>query len=226
MNTKLSSLNQKIIRCSQCPRLVQFRKKISKEKRKQYLHETYWGRPTPGFGDAKSKIIIFGLAPAAHGATRTGRVFTGDKSGDFLFKCLYKAGLSNQISSTRINDGLKLSCFITNVLKCVPPKDKPKLKELSNCSHFLENELLILSKAKILVTIGKVAFEEILRFYKKRYGIEKKIYIFGHGKKYMLPDNKILISSYHTSPRNFNTGLINEKKITDLFKVAKKIAER
>ena len=223
MKISLDNLNQTITNCSKCPRLVAFRKKISKEKRKQYRNQIYWGKPTPGFGDKKSKIIIFGLAPAAHGATRTGRVFTGDKSGDLLFKCLYKAGLSNQPTSTHINDGLKLSCFITNVLKCVPPGDKPKLKELLNCSKFLERELHILKKAKILVAIGKVAFDEILKFYQRKYLLDKKKFIFGHGKRYKLPDEKLLVSSYHTSPRNFNTGLINERKIINFFKSVKKL---
>jgi len=223
MKINMEDLNQKIITCSKCARLVSFRKKISKEKRKQYRDQVYWGKPTPGFGDAKSKIIIFGLAPAAHGATRTGRVFTGDKSGDLLFKCLYKAGLSNQPTSTDINDGLKLSCFITNVLKCVPPGDKPELKELLNCSRFLEEELQILSKAKILVTIGKVAFDEIIKFYQRKYALDKKNYIFGHSKKFKLPDGKFLVSSYHTSPRNFNTGLVNERKIINFFKLVKNL---
>ena len=140
---------------------------------------------------------------AAHGATRTGRVFTGDKSGDLLFKCLYKAGLSNQPTSTDINDGLKLSCFITNVLKCVPPGDKPELKELLNCANFLEGELHILREAKILVTIGKVAFNEILKFYQRKYSLDKKNYIFGHGKKYKLPDGKVVGKLLPHLPKKF-----------------------
>ena len=225
MNIHIKKLNNNIINCNQCKRLVLFRKKICRVKRKQYINQIYWGKPTPGFGDINSKIVIFGLAPAAHGATRTGRVFTGDKSGDLLFKCLFKAGLSNQPTSTDVNDNLKISCFITNVLKCVPPEDKPKQKELLNCSNFLEEELLILKKSKILVAIGKVAFDEIIKFYKRKYTFSSKFFIFGHNKKYVLPDNKTLISSYHTSPRNFNTGLISVKKITNFFKLVKKLSK-
>ena len=220
---KLSELQEKIINCRKCKRLVTFRHTIVTNKKKQCEKEHYWGKPTPGFGNINSKIIIFGLAPAAHGATRTGRVFTGDKSGDLLYRSLFKAGLSNQAESNNINDGLRLSCYITNVLKCVPPEDKPTTKELNNCSSFLESELSLLSKAKVFITIGQVAFKEILKFYKQKYPLPKTI-IFKHGAKYHMPDHKILISSYHTSPRNFNTGIIDEAKMIKLFTMAKKLS--
>lgn len=168
MNTKLSSLNQKIIRCSQCPRLVQFRKKISKEKRKQYLHETYWGKPITGHGDPNAKILFVGLAPAAHGGTRTGRVFTGDASSAFLFQCLHKAKLSNQPTSTTKDDGLKLyNSYITTALKCVPPQDKPTIQELHNCSSFFQNEINLLKNLKMIIALGKIAFMLVLSFTKK-----------------------------------------------------------
>jgi uracil-DNA glycosylase family 4 len=220
---KLSELQEKIINCRKCKRLVTFRNTIVTNKKKQFEKEHYWGKPTPGFGNINSKIIIFGLAPAAHGATRTGRVFTGDKSGDLLYRSLFKAGLSNQAESNNINDGLRLSCYITNVLKCVPPEDKPTTKELNNCSSFLEIELSLLSKAKVFITIGQVAFKEILKIYKQKYPLPKTI-IFKHGAKYHMPDHKILISSYHTSPRNFNTGIIDEAKMIKLFTMAKKLS--
>jgi len=220
---KLSELQEKIINCRKCKRLVTFRNTIVTNKKKQFEKEHYWGKPTPGFGNINSKIIIFGLAPAAHGATRTGRVFTGDKSGDLLYRSLFKAGLSNQAESNNINDSLRLSCYITNVLKCVPPEDKPTTKELNNCSSFLESELSLLSKAKVFITIGQVAFKEILKFYKQKYPLPKTI-IFKHGAKYHMPDHKILISSYHTSPRNFNTGIIDEAKMIKLFTMAKKLS--
>jgi uracil-DNA glycosylase family 4 len=222
---KLTELKQQIINCQQCKRLIAFRKKIITNKKKQFEKEQYWGKPTPGFGDIHAKIIIFGLAPAAHGATRTGRVFTGDKSGDLLYKALYKAGLSNQPHSSNIRDGLKLSCYITNVLKCVPPGDKPTIHELNNCSSFLERELALLTKATVLIAIGQVAFKEILKFYKKKYLLKNNYFIFKHGARYTLPDNKMLISSYHTSPRNVNTRIVNEQKMTHLFKIAKKISQ-
>ena len=136
MNIKIDSLNKTILKCKKCPRLVNFVKKISTEKRKQNINETYWGKPVTGFGEVDAKILIIGLAPAAHGGTRTGRAFTGDKSGDFLFKCLFKAKISNQPNSENLNDGLKLkSTYITNILKCVPPGDKPKIEELNTVSY-------------------------------------------------------------------------------------------
>ena len=142
MNNNFKLLRKKIIKCKKCTRLVNFRKKISKEKRKQYLSETYWGKPITGFGDIKGKILIVGLAPAAHGGTRTGRVFTGDKSSDFLYKCLNNAKISNQSSSDHINDGLKLNnAFITTALKCVPPEDKPLKKELDACFVYFKEEI-------------------------------------------------------------------------------------
>ena len=223
MNTNFLQLNKKIIKCNKCTRLVKFRNKISLEKRKRNINETYWGKPVTGFGDYNAKILIIGLAPAAHGGTRTGRAFTGDKSGDFLFKCLHSAKISSQPFSHYINDGLKLkSTYITNILKCVPPEDKPKLKELQNCSVFFDNEISQLKNLKVIVALGKVAFDNCIKFYKKKYLIDKKI-IFKHGKKYTLPDGKFLIACYHPSPRNVNTKIINLKMIKNLFIKAKKI---
>ena len=142
IKSSFPDLNQKILKCKKCPRLIRFSKKISITKRKQNITETYWGKPVAGFGDINAKLMILGLAPAAHGGTRTGRVFTGDKSGDFLFRCLHKVGISNLSSSTHIKDGLKLnSAYITNILKCVPPSDKPLNKELNNCSNYFDSEI-------------------------------------------------------------------------------------
>ncbi|MDC0249805.1 uracil-DNA glycosylase [Candidatus Pelagibacter sp.] len=224
MSIKFKNLNKTIVKCKKCPRLVKFIKKISTEKRKQNIKETYWGKPVTGFGDYNSKILILGLAPAAHGGTRTGRAFTGDKSGDFLFKCLHKAKICNQPFSENVNDGLKLdSTYITNILKCVPPGDKPLKKELDNCSNYFNSEISNLKRLKIIITLGKVAFENCLKFYKKRYDLKKKIY-FKHGKTYILPDKIILIPSYHPSPRNVNTKLISLKMMTNLFKKVKKLS--
>ena len=216
-------LKQKIIGCTKCKRLINFAKKISLKKRKQNINENYWGKPVPGFGDWKAKLIIIGLAPAAHGGTRTGRAFTGDKSGDFLFKCLYLAKISNQPFSKSINDGLKLnSTYITNILKCVPPDDKPYINELNNCSSYFNNEISNLKNLKVIITLGKVAFDNCIKFFKKNYKINKK-FIFKHGKKYKLPDGKTLIASYHPSPRNVNTKIINIKMMKRLLINAKKI---
>jgi len=223
MSVKFKKLNIKIINCKKCPRLIKFSKKISLSKRKKNVNETYWGKPVPGFGDLKAKIIILGLAPAAHGGTRTGRAFTGDKSGNFLFKCLYSTKISNQYTSTNINDGLKLNnTYITNILKCVPPGDKPLNKEVKNCSNFLSNEITNLKNLKVIVTLGKVAFDNCIKFYKKNHQINKKV-LFKHGKKYNLPDGKTLIACYHPSPRNVNTKIINLKMMKNIFIKAKKI---
>jgi uracil-DNA glycosylase family 4 len=203
---------------------VKFVKKISIEKRRQNIGETYWGKPVAGFGDNNAKILILGLAPAAHGGTRTGRVFTGDKSGEFLFKCLHKAKIANQPISESANDGLTLkSTYITNILKCVPPGDKPLNNELINCSEYFDAEISNLTKLKVIVTLGKVAFDNCLKFYKKKYNLRKKI-IFKHGKKYLLSGNITLIPCYHPSPRNVNTKVISEKMIVNLFKKVRKIS--
>ena len=222
---KLINLNDKIIKCKKCPRLINFSKKISKLKRKQNLGEIYWGKPVPGFGYINSKILILGLAPAAHGGTRTGRAFTGDKSGDFLFKCLYKANLSNQPISKSLDDGLKLkSIFITNILKCVPPEDKPRLKELRNCSTYFDTELENLKKLKLIITLGKVSFDNCIKYFKKKFLIENnKKFNFLHGKVFRITNKIRILSSYHPSPRNVNTGLINEKMMFEIFNKAKKL---
>tara|TARA_B100001123_G_C15133667_1_gene956419 strand:+ start:230 stop:916 length:687 start_codon:yes stop_codon:yes gene_type:complete len=224
MENNLNTLNKKIIKCKKCQRLVKFRLKIAKEKRKQYDHETYWGKPVTGYGDANAQIIILGLAPAAHGGNRTGRVFTGDRSAEFLFKCLYKTKLSNQPNSDYRDDGLILNnTYITAALKCVPPGDKPTSEELKKCFVYLKNEFNLLKKANIIVALGKIAFDACLNFYKSKFIIKNKDYSFSHGGKFILPDNKILIGSYHPSPRNVNTGRINEKKMILLLNKVKKL---
>jgi len=218
MNLSFNKLNKTIIKCNKCPRLVKFRKKISKEKRKQYINETYWGKPITGFGDLNGKILFVGLAPAAHGGTRTGRVFTGDKSSDFLYKCLYNANISNQSTSKYLNDGLKLKkAFITTALKCVPPGDKPLKIELDNCFNFFNQEINKLKNLKVIVALGKIAFDACVYFYKSNYNFLDKIK-FGHDAIYKLPNNILLVGCYHPSPRNVNTGRLNEKKMTNLFK--------
>ena len=224
MNKKFKKLNNLIINCKKCPRLIKFIKKISKVKRKKNINEIYWGKPVTGFGDLNAKLIIIGLAPAAHGGTRTGRAFTGDKSGDFLFQSLLNAKISNLPKSIHINDGLKLKkTYVTNILKCVPPNDKPLNIEINNCANYFDNELSNLKNLKVIVTLGRVAFDNCIKLYKKNYSINKK-FIFKHGVQYMLPDGKILIPSYHPSPRNVNTKVITPIMINRLFKKAKKIA--
>ncbi len=225
MNIRLNDLNKTIVNCKKCPRLVKFINQVSINKRKQNINEVYWGKPVPGFGNLNSKLAIIGLAPAAHGGIRTGRAFTGDKSGDFLFKCLYEVGISNFPFSKNLNDNLRLkSTYITNILKCVPPEDKPLSKEISNCSSFFDEEILSLKKLKVIVTLGKVAFDNCVKLYKQKFDIGQK-FIFKHGKIYLLPNNLIILSSYHPSPRNVNTKLISNKMMVNLFKKAKKLAK-
>ncbi len=225
MSIKFKKLNYSIIKCKRCPRLIKFSKKISTVKRKQNISEVYWGKPVTGFGDIKAKLMIIGLAPAAHGGTRTGRAFTGDKSGNFLFNCLHAVGISSLPTSTYKKDGLKLnSTYITNILKCVPPNDKPLINELANCSSYFDNEIQNLKNLKVIITLGKVAFDNCVKFYKRNFIINEKL-IFRHGVKYYLPDGKILIPSYHPSPRNVNTKVINTQKMMSLLRMAKKYSK-
>ena len=224
MTTPLEELNKKIIACNRCTRLVNFRNKIAIEKRKQYISEVYWGKPITGYGDPNAQLLMIGLAPAAHGGNRTGRVFTGDQSSDFLFKCLFSAGLSNQPSSIRRNDGLILfNTYLTTALKCVPPGDKPTSEELFTCFSFFKKENEHLKNITTILALGKIAFDACINFYKKNYKIKNKDYIFSHGSQFILPDKKLLIGSYHPSPRNVNTGKINTKKMVSLLKQIKKI---
>ena len=223
----MEKLNRSIIKCQKCSRLVKFRKKISKFKRKQYINEKYWGKPITGFGDINSRILIVGLAPAAHGGTRTGRVFTGDRSAEFLYKCLHKAKMSNQSTSENKNDGLKLyNTYVTTALKCVPPGDKPTPLELKTCFKYFKEEINFFKNVKIIVALGKIAFDACIEFYKETYFLRNKDYIFGHAKRYQLPDKKILIGCYHPSPRNVNTGRIDENKMIKLLVKVKKVMGR
>tara|TARA_B100000902_G_scaffold234236_1_gene222108 strand:- start:353 stop:1036 length:684 start_codon:yes stop_codon:yes gene_type:complete len=224
LNSQIINLNKKIIACNKCKRLKSFREKIAKDKRKQFINEKYWGKPITGFGDLNGKILLVGLAPAAHGGNRTGRVFTGDRSADFLYKCLHKAKMSNQPTSEYKNDGLKLyNTYVTTSLKCVPPGDKPTPLELKTCFKYFKQEIDLLKNVKVIVALGKIAFDACLAFYKKNYNFKNKEYIFIHGAKYKLPDQRILVSCYHPSPRNVNTKRINIGKMLKLFNNVKKI---
>jgi uracil-DNA glycosylase family 4 len=220
----LSNLNKTITHCTKCERLVNFREKIAKEKRKQYIDQIYWGKPITGYGDQKAKLLMVGLAPAAHGGNRTGRVFTGDKSADFLFSCLYKTGFANQPNSTNKNDGLVLkNMYLTTALKCVPPEDKPTSKELKTCFNYFNEEISYLKNVSIIVALGKIGYDACLNYYKQYYEIKNKDFIFSHGSKNILPDYKLLIGSYHPSPRNVNTGRINQNKMVKLLNSIKEI---
>ena len=210
---ELQKLNKKIIECKKCKRLVYFREKIAREKRRQFFDEIYWGKPVIGFGDKNAEILIMGLAPAAHGGNRTGRVFTGDKSADFLFKCLHKAKFSNISTSKHLQDGLILkNIYMTPALKCVPPKDKPTSEELSKCFIYLNKEIQLLPKIKKILTLGQIAFNACL----KLYHLKKKDYRFVHGATYKINKRLELIACYHPSPRNVNTKRIDEVKMMNV----------
>ena len=224
-NDNWINLNKEIVNCTKCKRLVTFREKIASQKTKRFKDWNYWGKPVIGYGNKKAKLIILGLAPAAHGGNRTGRVFTGDKSADFLVNCLYSAKLSNQATSTKLNDGLKLiNSYMSPVLKCVPPDDKPTNKELMKCFPFLKREIELLNEKKIILSLGKIAFDTCIKFLKEiKYLDKKKSLKFIHGKFYKINDEIILIASYHPSPRNVNTGRINSKRMIYLLNKIKKL---
>ena len=208
MDQNIKKIRSEIVSCTKCPRLVEFRTKIAIEKRKSYMDWDYWGKPVPGYGDDNSKLLILGLAPAAHGGNRTGRVFTGDKSADFLFKCMHAAGLSNQPESIAFDDGLKLNGFMSVAVKCVPPGDKPTAEERNNCADHLANEIECLPNMKIVLGLGKIGFESFLHYTRKSHDIKMKDFPFKHGVGYELPSGVTLYGAYHPSPRNVNTKRI------------------
>ncbi|MBT3216680.1 MAG: uracil-DNA glycosylase [Candidatus Marinimicrobia bacterium] len=220
----MAPLYSELIQCAECPRIVDFRTKIAREKRKQFRDWNYWGKPVPGYGDPNGNLLIVGLAPAAHGGNRTARVFTGDKSADFLMKCLHHAGLANQPNSDAVDDGLKLkNTFMTPVLKCVPPGDKPTSEELKNCSGYFQREMELL-KPKIILALGKIAFDGCFKYVRKEFDLKVKDYPFGHDKKYEMPNGFLLWGCYHPSPRNVNTGRMTfDMMITLLEKVKKEL---
>ena len=214
----------KIISCTDCSRLVSFRTEIAKRKRKSFMDWDYWGKPVPGYGDPSSKLMILGLAPAAHGGNRTGRVFTGDKSADFLFRCLFAAGMSNQADSESRDDGLELDGFMTVAVKCVPPGDKPTAEERNMCAKHLASEINLLPNLQIVLGLGKIGFESFLHYTRNCHTIKMKDYPFKHGVGYKLPSGVNLYGSYHPSPRNVNTKRITfDMMVTFLKKLKNEI---
>ncbi len=217
----LTSLEQEITLCRKCDRLVEFREKIAKEKRKSYMDWEYWGKGVPGYGKLNAKLMILGLAPAAHGGNRTGRVFTGDKSADFLFKCLHHVGLANQPNSDHRNDGLELNGYITPAVKCVPPGDKPTPEEKENCEPYLAREFELLRDLKMVLGLGKIGFDSCLKFVRKTHPLKIKDFKFGHGVRYQLPNGLILYGAFHPSPRNVNTGRLTFEVMVDFLERVK-----
>ncbi|MGH9712337.1 MAG: uracil-DNA glycosylase [Candidatus Acidiferrales bacterium] len=210
--TSLEQLNEEIVHCRKCPRLVRYREKIALEKRAAFRDWEYWGRPVPGFGDARAKLLILGLAPAAHGANRTGRMFTGDRSGDFLYKALYRAGFANQPTSARRDDGLRLKgAYIAATARCAPPANKPLPSELANCRPYFESELELLRPHAILA-LGGIAMRAYLGLLKERGAIRSLAeFPFRHGASYKFAsDLPRLFVSYHPSQQNTFTGKLTE----------------
>ena len=209
---KLLALQYEITTCTKCPRLVSFRRRISKEKKREFAAFKYWGKPVPGFGDPDARLIVVGLAPAAHGGNRTGRVFTGDNSAKFLVKHLFDAGFASQPTSLTREDGLQYrDCYVTAAVRCVPPDNKPTGKEIATCAPFFERELQLLSNSRAMLALGKIAFDSILLFARKYHGASGK-FEFKHGQKYQFSASfPKVFASYHPSPRNTNTGKLTSQ---------------
>src|SRR5467141_1641752 len=206
----LRVLNEEIVACRKCPRLVSYREKVAREKRRAYREWTYWGKAVPGFGDACAQLLILGLAPAAHGANRTGRMFTGDRSGDFLYAALHKAGFANQPTSLHRNDGLQLrNVYITATCRCAPPENKPLQAEIANCRAYFEREMEIL-QPKAVLALGKIAWDGYLDILKQRGIIPSRAaYVFAHGAEAKLPlPFPRLFGVYHPSQQNTQTGRV------------------
>lgn len=223
----LTALNHEVIACTRCPRLVAYREQIAREKRRAYRDCEYWGRPVPGFGDADARVLIMGLAPGAHGSNRTGRPFTGDASGKFMFPVLYETGFANQPNATARNDGLRLKdLYITAAVRCAPPANKPLPQELAECSQFLDREIEGLRKVKVVVALGKIGFDAYLNYLKRRGLLTNRgRYLFKHGASYRLPDGKVLLASYHPSNQNTQTGKLSREMFVEIFKEAAKLAD-
>jgi len=218
-HNSLDTLNKEIIACRKCPRLVEWREEVARVKRKAYKDHEYWGKPVPGFGDPRARVLVVGLAPGAHGSNRTGRQFTGDGSGNFLFPALHRAGFANQPSAESRSDGLILKdMYITASARCAPPDNKPSPEELNNCQPYLERELEIINP-KVIVCLGRIAFERILRIHSLRGSALK----FAHGATFRLPNGVWALCSYHPSQQNTLTGRLTLKMFDEIWLKAKEL---
>jgi len=221
---QLLRTREEIVCCERCPRLREYCARIAQEKRRAYRDEAYWGRPVPGFGDPRARLLIVGLAPAAHGANRTGRVFTGDGvggSGDFLMAALHRAGFANMPTSQRADDGLKLrDAFIAAAVRCAPPDNKPTPEEIARCLPHLDAEISALPRVRVVVALGKIGFDAYLRLWKTRGCEVRPRPPFGHALAHNLPTGQILIGCYHPSRQNTNTGKLTARMMDDVFRLA------
>jgi uracil-DNA glycosylase family 4 len=216
----LEAVTADIVDCFLCPRLVAWREQVALEKRASFRDETYWGRPVPGFGDQRARLLIVGLAPAAHGGNRTGRVFTGDRSGDWLFAALHRAGYANQSQSVSLDDGLELTdCYIAAAVRCAPPANKPTVTERETCLPYLRRELALLRDVRVIAVLGQFAYDVMCR----ELGVRPKPR-FGHGAEVALPDGRTLVCSYHPSQQNTFTGTLTEAMFDAVFDRARELS--
>lgn len=224
--TTLTVLHERIAACERCSRLRAYCKGIGERKRRAYIDQTYWARPVPGFGDPRARVLTLGLAPGAHGGNRTGRIFTGDGSGDFLYPVLHDAGFANQPTSTGLRDGLRLrGMWISAVVRCAPPGDKPTPEEIRNCAPHLAEEVALLKRVKVVVCLGKIAWDGYLAHLVWAGVIERRsAFAFAHGAEYELPNGITLVGSYHPSLRNTNTGKLNRAMLLRVFVRARELA--
>lgn len=209
----LAQLRERIESCRACPRLVAWREQVARERRAAYRDERYWGRPVAGFGDPEARIVVMGLAPAAHGANRTGRIFTGDRSGDWLYAALWRAGLANQPTSVARDDGLELTgAYVTCPVRCAPPGNRPSTTERNTCRPFIDEEMALLGGVRVVVALGGFGFAEAARV----MGFERRP-AFGHGVEHVAPDGRVLLGCYHVSQQNTFTGRLTEQMLDEVF---------
>ena len=229
----LKKLERDVIACTRCPRLIRYCRQVTQEKMRQFQEEEYWAKPVPGFGDARAKVLIVGLAPAAHGANRTGRMFTGDgKDGmgaaDFLARSLHRTGFANRPESRRRGDGYRLTgAYLTAIVRCAPPKNKPSRDEIAACADYLSREIDLLSQLRVVVALGALAFDQLLRIFAERGAeIARPRPRFAHGARLKLGDGlPILIASYHPSRQNTQTGKLSPRMLDAIFRRAKRLAD-
>lgn len=223
----LESLSRAVVRCSRCPRLVSHRQAVARDRKRQFADWDYWGRPVPGFGDPHARLVIVGLAPAAHGANRTGRMFTGDSSGDWLYDALHRFGFASQARSVSRDDGLELSdCYILAAVRCAPPGNRPTQEELDNCSPFLRAELGFLGRRRVVLVLGHVAHRQWLRASGWWRALPPaKRPAFAHGATHTLPDGVSLVCSYHPSRQNTNTGRLTRSMWYEVFGKVRQIVD-
>jgi uracil-DNA glycosylase len=223
----LVALNARIVSCELCPRLRAHCTEVARTRRRAYADWEYWGRPVPSFGDPKARVMALGLAPGAHGSNRTGRPFTGDGSGDFLYPVLHEAGFASQPKAFSRDDGMKLNgLWITAMARCAPPGNKPKPEELRNCAPWLDQEMKLLTDLRVVVCLGRIAFDGLLSHSMRAGTLKKRTeFSFAHGAEYKLPSGLIAIASYHPSLQNTNTGKLTREMLLKVFKRARKLAD-